>query len=237
MPRRLRADIVKKIKRQNHSTEAAAGIAEQTEELKKLKKKWRLALIISAAGIFIIIGALIWSPSKNKSLANPSSIAVTDHCVNTDTYSCYKKELTDITKAQGPEQATGLIKQAYSTSSYVKSQCHQLMHIVGRTALEKYGDISNTYAHGDQFCWSGYYHGAMEQIAIDKGFDYIVKNANSICAPIAAKGKYSFYHYNCVHGLGHGFMFVKDGDLFASLSACDSLTDSWERTSCYGGKL
>jgi hypothetical protein len=30
-------------------------------------------------------------------------------------------------------------------------------------------------------------------------------------------------------------MFVKDGDLFASLKACDPITNSWERTSCYGG--
>jgi hypothetical protein len=207
----------------------------QAEELKKLKKKWRLALFISAIGILIILGAVFWPKPKSEISANPSTVGTNDRCLAANTYSCYKSELTDITKQQGPESATAVVKAAYNKSSYVKSQCHQLMHVVGRMALEKYGNISDTYAHGDQFCWSGYYHGAMEQVAIDKGFDYIVRNANSICEPIAAKGKYTFYHYNCVHGLGHGFMFVKDGDLFASLKACDSLTDNWERTSCYGG--
>jgi hypothetical protein len=98
-----------------------------------------------------------------------------------------------------------LVKEQYNNVPYIKSQCHQLTHIIGRAALSKYNnELADTYAHGDQFCWSGYYHGAMEQLSTAKGYDYIIKNANEVCKPIAAKGKFSFYHYNCVHGMGHG---------------------------------
>jgi hypothetical protein len=213
---------------------------DQANELQKLKKKLFLGLGLSLVGIAVIAAAVLWPGSKTEIAANPSSnVALIDNCQNknTITYSCYKNELTQITNQQGPEKAMTLIKQAYVKVPYVKSQCHQLTHVIGRAALAKYNnDLAQTYAHGDQYCWSGYYHGAMEQLATSKGYDFIVKNADSICEPIAVKGKTSFYYYNCVHGLGHGFMFVKDGDLFASLKACDSLKDaSFDQPSCYGG--
>jgi hypothetical protein len=40
------------------------------------------------------------------------------------------------------------------------------VHVIGRTALDKYKTIADTYAHGDQFCWSGYYHGVMEEVRL-----------------------------------------------------------------------
>jgi hypothetical protein len=213
--------------------------AKQVDELRKLQKKMAMGFGLAVVGIAVIAGALFWPTPKNEISASPSSnIPATDVCQakNTITYACYKNELTQITEQQSPEKAMALVKQAYTKVPYVKSQCHQLTHAIGRAALTKYNDdVAQTYAHGDQYCWSGYYHGAMEALATNKGYDYIVKNANNICKPIAAKGEYSFYHYNCVHGLGHGFMFVKNGDLFASLKACDSITNNWERTSCYGG--
>jgi hypothetical protein len=202
--------------------------------LKPFKKKMVINIGIALVGIAVMCVGIFWQPHKSDIAANPSANIV-DNCLSSTTYSCYKKQLTDITKKQSPEAAMSLIKKEYETSSYVKSQCHQLTHIIGRAAYDKYNTVAETYAHGDQFCWSGYYHGAMEQVALKNGYDYIVKNVNSICKPVADKGEYSFYHYNCVHGLGHGLMFVKDGDLFASLNACDPITNTWERTSCYGG--
>jgi hypothetical protein len=207
-----------------------------TSQLAKLKKKWIWGLVLSVVGIAIMCTAIFWPDPAPQISANPAA-NINDACAtdNGSSYSCYKKQLTEITKKQSPEAAMALVKKSYNQSSYVKSQCHQLTHVIGRVALERYQNVADTYAHGDQFCWSGYYHGAMEEVALKNGYDYLVKNANNICKPVAAKGEYSFYHYNCVHGLGHGYMYVKDGDLFKSLDACDSITNDWERTSCYGG--
>jgi hypothetical protein len=197
-----------------------------------------IGLVTAAA---LILGLYLQNSSKSEqhASANPeSATAVSDTCAakNTITYTCYKKELTNIVEQSGPEAATALIKTQYSKVPYVKSQCHQLIHVVGRAALAKYGTVADTFAHGDQFCWSGYYHGAMEEIAILHGSNYIVDNANTLCEPIAkAKGQYSFYHFNCVHGMGHGFMEALNNNLFTSLAACDKMTDDWNRESCYGG--
>ncbi len=233
---------VPKIRRPKKHNIANASDEKQATHLKKLRKQLIAGLALSLIGIAVIVAALLWPQTKSRISADPmaSSAPVVDTCSGsnkTPTYSCYKKELTDVTNQYGPEKAAAIVKASYSKVPYVKDECHQLMHTIGRAALAKYhNDIAQTYAHGDQFCWSGYYHGAMEELATIKGWDFIVKNANSICAPIAKSGgRYSFYDYNCLHGMGHGFMFIKNGDLFASLSACDSLSDSWDRNSCYGG--
>jgi hypothetical protein len=207
---------------------------ESADSLKTTKKKIIWGAVLSFVGIGLMAAAIFWPKTEPQISANPVA-NIPNQCQSTQTYSCYKKELIDITNKQGPEAANALLKKEYENNSYVKSQCHQLTHVIGRAAYDKYKTIADTYAHGDQFCWSGYYHGVMEEIASKNGNDYIVKNIDSICKPIAAKGEYSFYHYNCVHGLGHGLMFVKDGDLFASLASCDPIKNSWERTSCYGG--
>jgi hypothetical protein len=75
----------------------------------------------------------------------------------------------------------------------------------------------------------------METISTEIGPTKITAKANGICASLRHQQPYSFYHYNCVHGLGHGFMEIKKDELFDALGACNALADSWERESCYGG--
>jgi len=215
--------------------------------MKRLKRADLIYFLCAAATLIGLTVMFIYVlQSKNpKTPAVSSEVqanrAITDKCANVDPvkqniYDCYKNELTQIINQQGAEQATALLKQQYSQVSYVKSECHQLMHVVGRATYAKYGNLAEAFAHGDQFCWSGFYHGIMEQLSTEKGYDYIVQNANSLCTPIAKKyGQGSFNDYNCVHGLGHGFMEIQDENLFDALKSCDNLNDSWDRESCYGG--
>jgi hypothetical protein len=195
-----------------------------------------LLLVIAA----VIASALFFLKDKNQSdsaLKNSkASLSVpSDNCASRPTYTCYKTELTNIVDKQNPETATALVKQQYAKIPYVKSQCHQLMHAIGRASTIRYNNLGNTYVHGDHFCASGYFHGASEEVIAQKGTSYIVKNSSQICKVFAEKRRYALDHYNCVHGLGHGFMEAQEGDLFASLKACDSLSDTWEQRSCYSG--
>ena len=212
----------------------------------KLKKIYRHQLFVPslllAAGVLIIIATLALN-YKSVFKHNPDTAVAgavgyqTDVCAQTKniTYSCYKKELTDLTIQKGPEYATAIVKQGYPNIQYVQLQCHQLMHTIGRAALTKYKDLATTYVHGDQFCASGYYHGASEEIIAEKGANYMVKNAGKICAKFKS-GQYSqLDYYNCVHGIGHGLMEATNGDLFASLKGCDNLATNWEHDSCYSG--
>jgi hypothetical protein len=90
-------------------------------------------------------------------------------------------------------------------------------------------------AQGTDFCASGYHHGVIESVMMRIGRDEIRARALSVCAEPRADTPRSYMHYNCVHGMGHGFMAVLDSDVFRALSACDTLPDAWEQSHCYGG--
>jgi hypothetical protein len=143
---------------------------------------------------------------------------------------CLQKRYQDLVRGPGVGAAFVELKDELPRNELARSNCHELTHIIGHAAAELYGDVPTTYSRGDSFCGSGYYHGAMEAIVAKIGPDKVLEEADTLCA-----GLYSFDHYNCAHGLGHGFMRVQENDLFGSLKMCDVLTDGWEEKRCYGG--
>lgn len=150
-------------------------------------------------------------------------------------YACFQERYQGLVLGPGVKVAFTALKDEYEKNEFVKGNCHQMTHVIGRAAFDRFGDLSRTYGQGDSFCWSGYYHGAMEATVAEIGPEKILDEANNICADMGEEQRYSFYHYNCVHGLGHGFMGVQENELFESLETCDTMTDNWERESCYGG--
>jgi hypothetical protein len=148
---------------------------------------------------------------------------------------CFQKHYQAIIATANVADAFTDLKAAYEKSSFVKGHCHQLVHVIGRAAAEKFGDVARAYDQGDDFCWSGYYHGVMEAILAKIGYLNIRSQISTICKSMGEKERYSFFHYNCVHGLGHGVMLVHRNELFDALGTCDNLGDRWERESCYSG--
>lgn len=145
-------------------------------------------------------------------------------------FACLQKRYQDLVRGPGVGAAFVELKDELTRNELARSNCHELTHIIGHAAAELYGDVPTTYSRGDSFCGSGYYHGAMEAIVAKIGPDKVLEEADTLCA-----GLYSFDHYNCAHGLGHGFMRVQENELFGSLEMCDVLTDGWEERRCYGG--
>jgi hypothetical protein len=162
---------------------------------------------------------------------------VTIHCLGANAnFSCSMTYFELVTRVYGPRTAMENLKREYASRAEVVSQCHQLSHVVGNTAVDRYGgDIARAFKDGDSFCWSGYYHGVVERAVRDLGESAFTKNADILCAAIPGKDRYSFDYYNCVHGLGHGIMAFENNELFTSLPLCDNLSGEWERKSCYGG--
>lgn len=123
----------------------------------------------SANKVFLSIGVLVTvliialtsflllkDGGSNKNIVIPD-----DKCAanNTLTFTCYKAELSNIVKENGSRSAFALLKEQYPKVSFVKSQCHKLVHVIGRAAYARYGSVGDTFKNGDQFCWAGYYHG------------------------------------------------------------------------------
>lgn len=149
-------------------------------------------------------------------------------------FSCFKKYYEGVIAKGGVADALADIKARYS-DPFIKSQCHQLMHVIGRAAANLYPTAPEAFKYGDGFCWSGYYHGAMESIVAGVPKENVAKALDTFCADISGKKTYSFDYYNCVHGLGHGVMSLLHNELPDSLKLCDNLTGSWERSSCWSG--
>lgn len=152
-----------------------------------------------------------------------------------DDYEYYEKHYSEIVNQNHVKGAFDKLKSSYKTNPNVKSMCHQITHIIGRAAAKKYSEVGKAFQDGDSFCWSGYYHGVMEGVLSEYSMNSLKDKIKSICSNISGKESYSFDYYNCVHGLGHGIMYMNGNELFDALKVCEYLDGWWEQNSCYGG--
>lgn len=175
--------------------------------------------------------------AEGSEVANPTETAANVDCsaASSNDYLCIQRRYQDIVRDFGVQAAFAELRGEMASSEFVSSNCHQMTHVIGRAAADIYGDIPSTYSLGDSFCGSGYYHGALETIVAKIGPDRILEEADTLCTDLGRQGRHSLFHYNCAHGLGHGFMGIQENELFDSLETCDALTDPWERERCYGG--
>jgi hypothetical protein len=193
-----------------------------------IKKFWWLLPIFVVA----LAGFAVWAAGQTN---NQERKVLECAGVRDSDFNCWRERYEAMVTQDSPKEAFADFRQNYESISYVKSNCHQIAHVIGRTASKKYKDVGTAYDNGDNFCWSGYYHGVMEGVANSLGVEELLNKLNIICDGPESRGKYSFYHYNCVHGIGHGLMVVYENELFTSLEMCDRLHDRWEQDSCHGG--
>lgn len=202
-------------------------------------KRGRVSFQLAAALLILVIAAavswsIIHSAERPQTVSSPKSLADCQRAVS-GTYKCYAIYYAELAFYQGTMPAFKDMKAAYISDAFVKAECHQLSHIIGRTAFEKTGSLEKAYANGDNFCWSGFYHGAIEHAIAKLGAQRIKDNTANICQTFADKQIYSFDHFNCVHGLGHGLMAVAGYNLHEGLNYCQNVRTQWEKDSCYGG--
>lgn len=183
--------------------------------------------------IFILLAAAVASwriigPGQNSSVVNCEGERAQD-------FNCWQNHYNSLVVNRPTEKVFKDFRDNYASNEFVKTNCHQIAHVIGRASAKKYSSLAETYAHGDNFCWSGYYHGAIETIAAEIGRDKIVSQINVVCADFQEDHPYSFDHYNCVHGMGHGLMAVQSRELFTALKSCDEFDGTWQQNSCYSG--
>ena len=149
---------------------------------------------------------------------------------------CYRDYFAEVMRSEGADVAVAEIDALSESDDYVARDCHQVVHDLGNDAAEYYGDVGIALTYEGSACWSGYYHGVVEYAISQFGGTELFDEMPNICTT-AAEVEYSFTHYNCVHGLGHGVMLNSDGDLFGSIPYCETLPDRWELSSCVGGAI
>lgn len=165
---------------------------------------------------------------------SPLKIAASNPCTgSSDRIECFSKHFDEVIKKQGAKEALAQLDDLQKNDQGVQSDCHPIIHAVGRSAFTRYGSVDEATKYGTEICWSGYYHGVME--AYMSGFDdkALLAKMPDICHDNGRP--YSFDYYNCLHGLGHGVTIRFGDDIMKALPYCEQVHGDWEQQSCYSG--
>ncbi len=161
------------------------------------------------------------------------STALKSGATNTQFYTDLKNRFEKIVTDQDPDEAIHVLKEESLENSQTMSLCHDMLHVIGHTAYDKYGSFKEAVKFQEDFCNSGYIHGLFE--AYFKSAEDPLANLSAQCNEYGA-GKRPFDLWQCHHGIGHGFMYLTGGDLDASLKLCsDGLKGNEAIESCQNG--
>ena len=148
---------------------------------------------------------------------------------------CYEQRYRAIVARRGVAQAFIDLKARYGADPELQRLCHAITHAIGQAAMAQYGDVAEAFRRGDNACGSGYYHGVMQGFALARGSTSLLSDLDAACAAVPGKERRSLDYFNCVHGLGHAVMAVRNDELFDALHDCDGLTGAMEQNACVNG--
>lgn len=192
------------------------------------------AVAVFALGVGAVAGGVTWTtPNKTQATSQRTTITNTPTPTRTTptkappaplTYDQVRDQLIGVLNQSGPAIALTDLDQITQRYPYVARFCHPIAHDLGHAALTKFGgDFQKAISFRNDVCGSGYLHGVVEQALTNSPKP---KTAlMTLCKPT---------DYSCMHGIGHGAMFVTDMNLPAAEDLCDTLPSA-DRSSCGEG--
>ncbi|MDH6124924.1 hypothetical protein [Kitasatospora sp. GP82] len=189
------------------------------------------AVLLGALGL----GALTvtrWTPGTSP-VAGPNSPAAPSGSAKSPTgdpavwtRSTLRNKLMAEMEAGDPGVALADLDRTIKKSPYTVRFCHPIAHELGHAAVKRYHeDFQKVISFPHETCAAGYLHGAVEEMlaASKKPEEDIL----TLCAP-ANKGP-------CIHGVGHGIMFVTKQDVPAARALCSKFPTDSKRITCSEG--
>ncbi len=138
---------------------------------------------------------------------------------------CYIEAFTALVRgAEDPRPAVEAITDAaWKEGAGLLSDCHGIMHTVGRTYAEEAGLELGTIMtvlpqSNDPGCSAGFAHGMVTAVAPD-----IDPSRPGEAARVCGDSGTRYQEYSCVHGFGHAFMRVYGSKVDAALDLCTGL--------------
>src|SRR5918996_1746617 len=215
-----------------------------------MARRGKLVVVLAAAGSLLLAVGLVgvlWARSDggsgerfdDGSLHPVAGSFEPDETQLTDCgrdFRCLEQAFGNVAFRDGPESAIRLFDERIRTDRNVESNCHRIAHTIGSAALARFdGNVGRAFTAGSAICSSGYYHGLLERAFAGVSSDEeLARAAGRICDE-AEITRATYFHYQCIHGLGHGLMITTAYDLPYSLSVCDRLATPWAQVSCTGG--
>lgn len=148
---------------------------------------------------------------------------------------CYR-QVADIFSSQFGLGEILSIFAKNETSPEIYSRCHEVTHYLSRSAFERSKSIGEVYSQCDSTCHGGCYHGTLEAYLKEKNLEgeELTKHFPAVCGR-QDDFESPLVFNECLHGLGHAAMYVKDMDVPGSLALCDALSESNYQERCYSG--
>jgi hypothetical protein len=151
----------------------------------------------------------------------PDATVVAD-CLPADLL-CVSQAYGNVAYAEGPKIALARLEQAMAGDPEIAAGCHRVAHVIGGASLYRLNDdVGSAFAAGSGVCWSGYYHGILERVFHGVEASDVATlsrlGAAACASPVVRETPFSAY--NCLHGLGHGFMLSTGYDLPSSIEGC-----------------
>lgn len=142
---------------------------------------------------------------------------------------CYRQAFGNIAYERGGRAALDALRTTIGDDRSVYDACHPITHAIGVATLEREGgDAEAALVDADPLCQSGFAHAIVErEIALVEDPDP--------SAAAARLGRYcersdlwadALARAECLHGIGHGLLLARDGDLPFVLDACAAMTES-----------
>jgi hypothetical protein len=184
--------------------------------------------------VLVLVALTLLATGCSGVAGGPRGAAIAE-CAGTASldFGCYQRRYRGMVAERGVRAAIRDLTDRRERVGYLRAACHQIMHGIGRQAGGAYGIAA--FGLGDDSCSAGFPHGVVEAVMARIGVRRILGGAPGVCASFRRRRSRSLDLYNCVHGIGHGFMALYRGDVFRSLRGCDELPSRWERDNCSGG--
>ena len=199
-------------------------------------------MVVVAVGIIAVVAgtAFLVRPRGGPADLSPDGMAarqILDRCAGrpkAERGGCHQEALTARLTESGVGGAMALLKAMARADQQVEREGHVFAHGIGINGYLMAKDVPGPFGQCTIDFASGCNHGVIQaylesQDAVDSA------SANALCAPYRTESDSRSHLFQCVHGMGHGFQMMYEGDLPKALGSCDLLADGWDRDSCYGG--
>lgn len=196
-----------------------------------------LALALYVSGVWAV-AATDWTPrpptprhlaqdAAPPAVATPAATAPTAKAANAAwTLATLRAHLVAELDATDPRTALADLDRITRRQPLASRFCHAVAHELGHAALAKYhGDFAKAVSYQNDVCGSGYLHGVVEE-KLSQAADPATA-VTTLCSPQQTD--------SCLHGIGHGAMFVSDLDVTRAEHLCDRFPQTGQVVSCSEG--
>lgn len=222
------------------------------------KSPWLVlgTVLLLAAGVYVVLlfgqrasaprefAASLVSNQASGTLDEESTIAALVSCRANSFVpraQCFQDFFADALEHEELVSIAAALERAMDEDAELRFDCHQVVHAFGRAAFNRLGNINEVFREGAslQICAGGFFHGAIEALFRPGSGQFSDAHITSeemeekipvICDRFAQEKRKD----ECIHGIGHGVLYLLEYDVNAGLEACEKIRGP-DRFSCYTG--